>query len=216
MIELHSTWNWVVMLLVAGLVGMLGGIGAAFIEWRQRCASPELHANVCSPRKNVISCIVLGGIAAVAILYFFPPTKVVIESAGEGEPEENTFYNLVELVALALIVGSAGAAFLQALQTRALALASAEKVKTAEATAKTAIQQVANQAAKATESGVADASGQLKVELSKSESVPTQQVEEIVEDLADAASSKVAKTLEQRVEEAQQMVAAAVSGNPPE
>ena len=213
MIELHNTRTTVVMLLVAGGVGLLGGIGAAFIEWRQRCraASPT---GTCRPTLSVISCIVLGGIAAVAILYFFPPTQEVeIVKAGE-EAKKTTFYNLTELVALSLIVGSAGAVFLQSLQDRTLALAKAQQAQAGAATAVKSIDGLPDQAEQATKVGVRAASTRIKAELQKSVPLPADQADQIVDRLADEAAASVAQNLESQVDRTQQMIAAAASGVP--
>ncbi|HUC07693.1 MAG TPA: hypothetical protein VMR96_06350, partial [Solirubrobacterales bacterium] len=117
------------MLLVAGGVGFLGGIGAGLLEMRRDPAKEKEWA------KLIGSSILLGGIAAVAILYFFPPeeTKTVVAN---GMTETFTGYSLTKLVALALIVGSAGGSFLLLLQKKTLDLADAQKdaaLKTAEA-----------------------------------------------------------------------------------
>jgi hypothetical protein len=113
MVGLNTTWDWVVMLLVALGVGMIGGIGAAFIEGRTKVAAkpPETQHWFL----DTTSCIVLGGLAAVAVMYFFVPTKEVIPEGG-GKPE--VFYELIKLVPLSIIVGSAGTYFLQGFQKR--------------------------------------------------------------------------------------------------
>lgn len=212
MIELDSTWNTIVMLLVAGGVGLIGGIGAAFIEWRRNLAAPAATTSGSSSMLGWLSCVVLGGIAAVAVLYFFPPTQEVVAVGEEGGPETTTFYDLTQLVALSLIVGSAGAAFLQTIQTRALALSNAERTKATEATATEGLSGVSGQAAKLAEAGVAAASTQLKAELQKPTAVEPQRVERMVQELAAAASDAVEEGLEPQVKTAQRMVAAAASG----
>ena len=121
MIPIESTSNTVVMLLVAGGVGLIGGIGAGLLEVR----GDAKKAKECS--KTIASSILLGGIAAVAILYFFPPEEVVGTETVDGVVKSIKEYNLTKLVALALIVGSAGASFLLVMQKRTLALTEAEK-----------------------------------------------------------------------------------------
>ena len=216
MIELDSTWNTVVMLLVAAGVGLIGGIGGAFIEWRQRCAAPVTSgAGSCNSRLSALSCIVLGGLAAVAILYFFPPTQEVVEPATDGaEPVVTTFYDLTQLVALALIVGSAGAAFLQALQTRALAMAKAQEAEATKATATAAVSGIGARMEQTTEDTIKDASTQIKAELQKATPLPLEQAEKIVDDLADKASTAVAESLESEVKTAQRVIAATGTGEP--
>lgn len=214
MIELDSTWNTVVMLLVAGGVGLLGGVGGAFIEWRQRCAAPAAPGGrTCNSRLSALSCVVLGGLVAVAILYFFPPTQEVVSTPPEGgEPEVTTLYDLTQLVALALIVGSAGAAFLQALQTRALAMAKAQEAEATKATASAAISGITAQAEQTTEEKIKAAGAQIRAELQKATPLPPEQAEKIVDELADEASTAVAENIESQVEAAQRVIAAAGTG----
>jgi len=121
MIPLNTTMDTVLMLLIAGGVGLIGGLAAGFLETRR----PGVTIT-CSWQKFAGS-VFLGGVAAVAILYFFPPEEAV-EVAGKVVHQ----YNLTRLVAFALIVGSAGTSFLFTLQTRALALAAQNKVEATE------------------------------------------------------------------------------------
>jgi hypothetical protein len=113
MVGLNTTWEWVVMLLVALGVGMIGGVGAAFIEGKAKVAAkpPETKHWFL----DTTACIVLGGLAAVAVMYFFVPIKEVIPEDG-SKPE--VFYELIKLVPLSIIVGSAGTYFLQGFQKR--------------------------------------------------------------------------------------------------
>jgi hypothetical protein len=216
MIELESTLDTVVMLFVALGVGFLGGVGAAFIEWRQRCGSSSGAIQACNPKWSAISCVVLGGLAAVAILYFFPPTQEVLVPVEGEEPEKTISYNLVELVALALIVGTAGAAFLQALQTRTLALAKAQQGETATATAIAAVSGFAKQAEATTEAQIKASSTAIKRELQRSTPLRPSEADEIIEDLATRASTAVAEDLDSHVEVTQQVIAAAASGEQPD
>ena len=119
MIPLKTTGDTVIMLLVAGGVGLIGGIGAGLLEIRR---DPK-KAKECAG--TIFSSIFLGGIAAIAILYFFPPEET-ISTTVKGVTKVVKEYNLTKLVALALIVGSAGASFLLVLQKRALDIAEAK------------------------------------------------------------------------------------------
>ncbi|HWO84309.1 MAG TPA: hypothetical protein VNM38_11055, partial [Solirubrobacterales bacterium] len=146
------------------------------------------------------------------ILYFFPPTQEVLVPVEGKEPEKTISYNLVALVALALIVGTAGAAFLQALQTRALALTKAQQGETATATAMAAVSGFAKQAEATTEAQIKASSTDIKRELQRSTPLQPGEADEIIEDLADKASSAIAEDLESHVEATQQVIAAAASG----
>lgn len=133
MIPLNNTGDTVIMLLVAGGVGLLGGVAAGLLEIRRDPKKAKKCAGM------IFSSIFLGGVAAVAILYFFPPEEATAKTA-EGVTEIVREYNLTKLVALALIVGSAGASFLLLLQKRTMDLAEAKedaaekKVQAAQAT----------------------------------------------------------------------------------
>jgi hypothetical protein len=134
MIELNTTWNTVTMLLIAAGVGLLGGIAAGLIEMqRSKKEKEKENATATKAEESTVKCnwlafwssVFIGGVAAVAILYFFPPQEVV-EVPG-GESGTMTVYSLSKLVALALIVGSAGSSFLLVMQNKTLALAEAKE-----------------------------------------------------------------------------------------
>ena len=111
MVALNSTWNWVVMFMVAGGLGLVGGIAAAFIEWKSKpmagvsttppagspagppadSADPDsTDPPATDPPKsplsllNVVACVILGGVAAVGVLYFAPPIKEVEAASGKS------------------------------------------------------------------------------------------------------------------------------------
>jgi hypothetical protein len=208
MIELTNTSDTVVMLAIAAGAGLLGGLGAALLELR-RPGEAACRFSWCS----LISSILLGAIAAVAILYFFPPTQETVSTAAGGETV-TTEYDLTKLVALALIVGSAGPAFLAALQSRTLALANAEQVAAAtQATAKQAVSSVADQAATLAKAGVSAAATQIQETLQQAGQAPLsgEQVNEVVNQLADQAQAAVADGLEPHVESAQRSISAAAT-----
>jgi hypothetical protein len=74
----------------------------------------------------------LGAVAAVAISYFFTPEQQV--KVGEGAAAiVLTKWQIVKVIPLSLIVGSAGGAFLTAMQSRLLAQVNKQKAVAAEA-----------------------------------------------------------------------------------
>lgn len=135
MVTLDTTTRWVVMLLVAGGVGMIGGIGAALIEGKDKVAAEPPDTK--HWRLNTLACIVLGGIAAVAVLYFFVPVKEVLPTNPEEKPV--AYYELIKLVPLSLIVGSAGTYFLKSFQQRIDSALAAQQGDQAVAKSKTVI-----------------------------------------------------------------------------
>ncbi len=217
MIEIKTTWDTVIMLLVAGGVGFLGGIGAGLLEMRRDPAKEKEWA------KLIGSSIMLGGIAAVAILYFFPPeeTKTVIAN---GETEIFTGYSLTKLVALALIVGSAGGSFLLILQKRTLDLADAQKdaaLKTAEAVqtagdakaiqaqATEAVRSVGSQAKTLAKSGVVESvepTIRKALEEAGGVAVSAETVSAVAQELGDQAGLAVENSIGPVVEDAQDRI----------
>ena len=212
MITLESAWDTVLMLLIAFGVGLLGGIGGAMLEQRQAAA-----AAIKSPGKlRFAATTLLGGIAAVAILYFFSPEHETVIAVAGKEPATATTYSLTELVALSLIIGSAGPAFLATMQTKTTALLEAQKSAAAtEATATQAIGNVADQASTLAKASVASAAPKIEEALQQASgtTLSTAQVQEVVAKIADEAEASLATDLESHVESAKAQVAEA-SGSP--
>jgi hypothetical protein len=214
MIELKTTLDTVIMLLVAGGVGFIGGIGAGLLEMRR---DPEKEKEWA---KMIGSSIILGGIAAVAILYFFPPeeTKTVVAN---GTTEIFNGYSLTKLVALALIVGSAGASFLLVLQKRTLELTEAkeevakkteEAVKTAgdamaiQAKASEAVRGVGNQAKALAKSSVVESAEptiRKALEAASAGPVSAETISTVAQELGDKAGAAVEESINPVVEGAQ-------------
>jgi hypothetical protein len=227
MIPIENTSNTVVMLLVAGGVGLIGGVGAGLLEVRGDAKKAKEGA------KTIASSIVLGGIAAIAILYFFPPEEVIGTETVNGVVKSVKEYDLTKLVALALIVGSAGASFLLVMQKRTLALTEAEK-ETADAE-KVAVEKsgdVETIKVKASETleGVnkhlptlarttimQDAAPVIREALEKASATQATQVSpetvaDLLEEVADKAEAAVQQTIEPVVQAAQKRILTA----PPE
>ncbi len=181
------------MLLVALGVGMIGGIGAALIEGKSKIAAkpPETEHWFL----DTASCIVLGGLAAVAVMYFFVPTKEVIPESG-GKPE--VFYELIKLVPLSIIIGSAGTYFLQGFQKRiegALAAqASVQAAGEAQTVAAVALE-VPAQAGKSLD----NAADSFQVALTRAE-VPAEKAEALVPQLIQVAKDATAQGIEPHVD----------------
>jgi hypothetical protein len=106
-----TTFIW----LIAAAVGAVGGLGAELLLQRaDNTGTVEIPGRLKGTRfvdLGFPASLILGAIAAVAILYFFPPVTEKIIAGSTGAPPQTTQeYDLV--VALSLIVGSAGPAFL--------------------------------------------------------------------------------------------------------
>ena len=122
MIDLPEPWNWIVMLVVAASFGALGGL-----------VHEALHKNSSTEeRLGWFAGPLVGAAAALAVLYFFPPQIPTVRVAENGASTTTYVYDLVKLVALSLIAGSAGGTLLTAMQARVLAQVKEQEVQTAE------------------------------------------------------------------------------------
>jgi hypothetical protein len=216
MIPIDSTSSTVVMLLVAGGVGLLGGIGAGLLEIRRDSEKAKKSAN------TIISSVFLGGIAAIAILYFFPPEEVVRSEMVNGVFKPIKEYDLTKLVALALIVGSAGASFLLVLQKRTLDLTDAQQevakkagdAKATKATATEAVVGVANHVPTLARSSVLEgAAPTIRKALEKASSrkaapISAEMVESVLEEVADQAEAAVERSIDPLLRDAQKRILA--------
>jgi len=212
MIELNSTDDTVVMLLIAFGVGLLGGIGAALLEWKK--GQKEAEDGGTPPKLGplaVFASVVLGGIAAVAVLYFFPP---IIEVKNEAGELTNRSYDLIKLVAFSLLVGTAGAAMLQSMQSRAVGQIEAGKANAEKATAlDTASKGVASMAESvpnAVKAGITAPSSDMEQTL-QGAGVQPGQIPVVLDELAEAASKAVTAELGPHVENTRLLIEAAAA-----
>ena len=203
MIELSSTSDYIYMLLVAAGVGAIGGLGAELIL--NRGGSTGILSLPHADRANGMvtlgfpASLIVGAIAAVAALYFFTPVVERVVTTAAGVPAQKVSeYNLAKLVPLALIVGSAGPAFLGSLQARLMSALNAQKAGAAAGAAKVQVDQIAASATAA----VTDA-----VQTALSQHLPGTTAD-IAKEVAESAASSLQSTLEPQVEGAHRQVEA--------
>lgn len=133
MITLTQTRDYVIMLLIAAVLGLVGGFAAEMLLTHGRKTGAfEL------PRKlqrgtllefGGFGTMLIGAIAAVGSIYFFPPTLQVVVTGTKGASHTIAQYDLTKLIALSIIIGSSGGSFLRAMQARTLALLNEERVQ---------------------------------------------------------------------------------------
>ena len=210
MVVLNSTHDTVVMLLVAFIVGLLGGVGAALLEWKK--GQKEAEDGKPAPKLGslaVFASVVLGGIAAVAVLYFFPPITEVRNEAGEFTERS---YDLVKLVAFSLLVGTAGAAMLQSMQSRAVGQIEAGKAKAEKAaavdTASKGVATMAESVPNAVKASITAPSFEMEQTL-QGAGVQAGRIPAVLDELAEAASKAVTAELGPHVENTQLLIEAA-------
>jgi len=150
-IKLVQDVDYIYMILIAGGVGAIGGLGAELLLKRaDNTGTIEVPHRLKGTNLVDIgfpASLILGAIAAVAVLYFFPPVVEKIATGASGEqPKVTNEYNVVKLIALALIVGSAGPAFLATAQSRLMSALNAQKLGTAVDAGKSQIDQIVESA----------------------------------------------------------------------
>ncbi len=140
MVTLHG-WGYALAIGIVAALGAVGGVAAELLQPRAgdtTCAIqlPKRDSAAGVVNLGVVGSVLLGAIAGVAVLYFFPPTTTSAPSGSQS-------YDIVKGVALSLIAGSAGRSLLTGLQARLLA---SEKVQQARLTADVASNQIQRQA----------------------------------------------------------------------
>lgn len=207
MIDLTHTIDYVVMLAVAAGIGAIGGLGAELLLKRaDNTGTLQLPSRLKGTNLLELgfpSSLIIGAIAAVAILYFFPPVSQTVTAGTNGAAAKTTHqYDLVKLIALSLIVGSAGPAFLSTAQSRLMSALNAQKVGTAVETGRNQVTQVA-ESANAAVPGV--------VQGAVSQHIPDATPEQL-KAVAHSAAASLRSTLEPQVQVAREQVEAIGQG----
>ena len=154
MVTLSSAHDYVILFAIAALFGAIGGLAYELLQSRSNetgSLSLPWHRGWRLFHLGFISSMILGAVAAVAISYFFTP-EAQVKDVVNGVAVIKTKWQIAKVVPLSLIVGSAGGAFLAAMQSRLLGELNAQKVATTQAAGKAAVAQVAL-AAKAVAAG---------------------------------------------------------------
>lgn len=129
MVELGGIRDYVLLFALAAVLGGIGGFayeltlgGHGRVEmprWTHRGRYRDL---------GVWANVILGAIVAPAALWLFPPEERTTVNAA-GEATTTTEWDIVKVVGLSLIIGSAASSFLTAMQARALALVKAQEAQ---------------------------------------------------------------------------------------
>jgi hypothetical protein len=149
MVTLTGAVDYVWLFLTAAISGAVGGLAYELLRpGRSDTPTGEIETSGWlrvpfyrgQPRPPIIelgvfSSLIVGAIAAVAAAYFFTP-EVQVKEMVRGVEVVTTKWQIVKVVPLSLIVGSAGGAFLTAMQSRVLAQVNAERVESAKAVGK--------------------------------------------------------------------------------
>ena len=146
MVDLQSTHDYVVLLFIAAVFGALGGLAyellltrgqeAGGVEWPGRRKDVPNYLDL-----GFLGSMFLGAVAAIAISYFFTP-EVQVKATEHGTDVIKTQWQIVKVVPLSLIVGSAGGAFLTAMQARVVARLKEQETEATKKMAQAVIGQV--------------------------------------------------------------------------
>jgi len=143
MIELSGFWEYLGVFALAAVLGGVGGLAYELMQARGgQTGQVELRHRGKGRYRDwgFWANVIIGAIAAVAALWVFPPETDINVIAGKAVT--TTEYDIIKVVGLSLIIGSAGSSFLSAMQARALALVKAQEAEQMENLAETQIEAV--------------------------------------------------------------------------
>ena len=147
---LNFSWGAMWILVTAAIAGAVGGVAYELLQPRQQNTGTLEFGGRLKGRVydlGWLASLILGAVAAVAFLYFFPPDTVTTVVEETGETTTTVQYEFLNVVALSLIVGSSGAAFLKAMQARTLAIVSEQRAQTTSEVAKQQLEAMKDMAA---------------------------------------------------------------------
>lgn len=117
MIDLGGLKDYVWLMVLSAVVGMIGGlVGELMISRRSGSGQLEVPHKADRGRfwdLGFFAGMIVGAGAAVAVMLFLPPSETVVREGAEA-----TSYNLIRIVGQSLIVGSAGTSFMRALRDK--------------------------------------------------------------------------------------------------
>jgi hypothetical protein len=159
MVSLTGALDYVWLFLIAGGLGAIGGIGFELLQTRVGGVTGLLRLPGQGPNQSFVdlgffASMILGAIAAVAVSYFFTP-EVQVKVTVRGVQSIRTEWSIARVVPLSLIVGSAGGAFLRAMQARVQLAVSNQRVVATQAAGKAALVQLAQSSQDATRAAIA-------------------------------------------------------------
>lgn len=168
MIPIDSPQSYALVFIIAVICGGLGGFVFELLQTRGgygdnagKIEMPKRYGNKPSYWDlGWVASVIIGAVTAVAILYFFPPELTITNN---GQPV--VYFDVVQLVALSLISGSAGGSFLGAMQARTLARLNEQKAQKVKATAAEKVEQVGKAAEAGTENAVRSALANVRPQL---------------------------------------------------
>jgi hypothetical protein len=152
MLTLGGWQDYLRMFLWAAALGAVGGLAYELLQSRRRQTGMFERPRTVGKGRAIsywdfggFASLLIGAVAAVAALWVFPP-EVVVKVGADGASETTRQWDVVKLVGLSLVIGSAGATFLGSLQARALALVKTEEAAKTKAVADSQLSSIADAA----------------------------------------------------------------------
>jgi hypothetical protein len=206
------------LILVVALLGAAGGVAAELLQNRGNVTGAvQLPMHATGSRLvdlGVVGSMIIGAVAAVAVLYLVPPTTTTAATASTAA---TTSYDIVKGVALSILAGSAGRALLTSLQSRLLASAGQQQaqaaVRVGAAQVDGAAKDVQASAREAFQSEVATHLPELQKALvaaqQAGEPLSATATQTVVDSIVDGAAQKVGESAQARAETAKDAIASA-------
>ena len=240
MITLAGTFDYVTMLGLTLLFGSLGGFVGELLQTRSVAAevarggggSDDTEVGAIQLPKligsrlfdlGVVASVLVGAGAALAALYFFPPAVNITVQASTGQATTSTQYDIVKLVALALLIGTAGPSFLTSMQSRVQAAVSENKAQAAKKISADQIDDVTAAAQtsvpKAVESALQSKASALRqvlqgaaqsapADAARTTATASGQIDDLMSEIAKEAVADVQDELRQHADSAKKAIAA--------
>jgi hypothetical protein len=157
MITLTQPADYALLLVIAAVSGLVGGLGYELVQTRGNSSgSIELmRRNGDFVDLGVAASLILGGIAAVAVLYVLPPQVTVSLTAADGQTTTTTQYDIIKLVSLSLVAGASGGALITALRNRVTAAVATQRTETTKVAGKTKLDTLNAEASRAIQEALA-------------------------------------------------------------
>jgi hypothetical protein len=145
MVELDGWSDYVLLYGLASVLGALGGLAFELMQTR-RGATGTLEWWHASGKHffdiGFVASLFIGAAAAAAALWLVPPEVTRVVTGGKTVTTRE--WDVVKVVSLSIIIGSAGGSFLTALQARALAMVKDQQAKATTQVANAQLERVAS------------------------------------------------------------------------
>jgi hypothetical protein len=212
MVRLSSPHDYVHLFIWAAVFGAVGGLAYELLQVRSGdTGSLELPGKRGARYLDIgfLASLIVGAIAAIAISYFFTP-EVLVKETVNGSPAVITKWQIVKVIPLSILVGSAGGAFLDAMRKRVMGQLTSQKLAATQGAAETAVNQLAEAAKTANKGALATTRTQIMAEADKAIGAATEEIPAPVAEQLKAAAvgtaqeQQVATLLDARAATAQE------------